>query len=266
MESMCKSQNINIYIKNKINYIALNKFITNIIKSNNITSITNDYNISYQQVKNMNCITIQEAERVYNDHKNGVVVRKKDTYNGPVNLFSQKLQYMLTYEDKEISIINDNGSYWFRGKDLALILGYENTEQCIRVNIKDKNKKKLEEIGQNTMYINESGLYSLIGSSKKKKAEDFKEWVFDDILPELRKNGIVSTIKQNNLYKTTYDINDYENMKLIYILKILFEENTYYKVGMTNNILSRVTGLYEIYGFFEILYLMKTENNIEVES
>ena len=89
----------------------------------------------------------------------------------------------------------------------------------------------------------------------------YKFLIFNDLLKKIDKNYLKSC---KILFLV--NINDYENMKLIYILKILFEENTYYKVGMTNNILSRVTGLYEIYGFFEILYLMKTENNIEVES
>ena len=74
-----------------------------------------------------------------------------------------------------------SGEPWFRGKDVATILGYTNTMQAIRVNVDDDDKKKMEELGKlsdssldanakQSMYINESGLYSLIPRSEKPEA------------------------------------------------------------------------------------------------
>ena len=75
---------------------------------------------------------------------------------------------------------------WFRGKDVATILGYNNTTQAIRVNVDDDDKKKMEELGKlsdssrdanakNSIFIDESGLYSLILRSEKPEAKTFKE-------------------------------------------------------------------------------------------
>ena len=74
-----------------------------------------------------------------------------------------------------------SGEPWFRGRDVATILGYNNTTQAIRVNVDDDDKKKMEELGKlsdslpdpnarKTMFINESGLYSLIMRSEKPEA------------------------------------------------------------------------------------------------
>jgi hypothetical protein len=89
---------------------------------------------------------------------------------------------------------------WFRGKDVATILGYSDTSQAIRVNVDSDDKKKMRELGpvsntpldanaKNSMYINESGLYSLILRSEKPEAKIFKKWVTSEVLPEIRKTG-----------------------------------------------------------------------------
>ena len=87
-----------------------------------------------------------------------------------------------------------NGEPYFVGKDVAEILGYERPAKAIldRVDNEDKDEVPIKDsIGrmQNTAIINESGLYSLILSSKLPKAKEFKRWVTSEVLPSIRKHG-----------------------------------------------------------------------------
>lgn len=94
----------------------------------------------------------------------------------------------------EIRTIKDeNGEPWFVGKDVADILQYSNTSKAIRDHV-DKEDKLTERIvtsgqGRDVVMINESGLYSLIFSSKMEKAKEFKRWVTSEVLPAIRKDG-----------------------------------------------------------------------------
>ncbi len=82
---------------------------------------------------------------------------------------------------------------WFVGKDVASILGYTNTAKAIRdhVDNEDKLTERIVLSGQNreVIFINESGLYSLILSSKLPTAKQFKHWVTSEVLPSIRKTG-----------------------------------------------------------------------------
>lgn len=86
-----------------------------------------------------------------------------------------------------------NGEPYFLGKDVADILGYTNTPKAIRDHIDDEDKltERIVLSGQNreVIFINESGLYSLILSSKLPTAKCFKRWVTSEILPSIRKTG-----------------------------------------------------------------------------
>lgn len=82
---------------------------------------------------------------------------------------------------------------WFVGKDVADILGYTGTAKAIRnhVDEDDKGVTEMDTPGgkQNIVIINESGLYSLILSSKLPQAKEFKRWVTSEVLPAIRKDG-----------------------------------------------------------------------------
>jgi len=90
-----------------------------------------------------------------------------------------------------------NGEPWFVGKDIAIILGYSNPLKAIRDHVMDNDKgvNKLDTPGgsQNIIIINESGLYSLIFSSKLSKAKEFQHWVTSEVLPS------INLIKYNSL-------------------------------------------------------------------
>ncbi|MEG1256869.1 BRO family protein [Clostridium sp.] len=93
----------------------------------------------------------------------------------------------------EIRIINKGNQPWFVGKDVAETLGYQNGSKALidHVDEEDKlNNETLSSLGQRGGWlINESGLYSLILSSKLPQAKAFKRWVTDEVLPTIRKTG-----------------------------------------------------------------------------
>ncbi len=93
----------------------------------------------------------------------------------------------------EIRTMIINGEPYFAGKDIALALGYRNVRDALskHVDTEDKGVAKCDTLGgmQNLTIINESGLYSLILSSKLPSAKAFKRWVTSEVLPEIRKTG-----------------------------------------------------------------------------
>lgn len=100
----------------------------------------------------------------------------------------------------QIRTIQQNGEPWFVGKDVAKILGYERADNAIRNHVDDEDKlmHQISASGQNReMYIiNESGLYSLILSSKMPKAKEFKRWVTSEVIPAIRKTGKYEAMAQ----------------------------------------------------------------------
>ena len=94
------------------------------------------------------------------------------------------------------TMTNDRGETFFVGKDVAEALGYSNTTKAIRdhVDSEDKLEERIVLSGQTrkAMVINESGLYSLILSSKLEQAKMFKRWVTSEVLPLIRQTGTYS--------------------------------------------------------------------------
>lgn len=93
------------------------------------------------------------------------------------------------------TLTDENGDPWFVGKDVATILGYTNPRKALIDHVDDEDKTDgvtiRDSIGreQNPTVINESGLYSLILSSKLPTAKRFKRWVVHEVLPTIRKTG-----------------------------------------------------------------------------
>lgn len=102
------------------------------------------------------------------------------------------------FENKEfgeIRTVVKDGEPWFVGKDVAEILGYSNPRKAVIDHVDEEDKMDgvtiRDSIGrkQIPVLINESGLYSLILSSKQPNAKKFKKWVTSEVLPSIRKNG-----------------------------------------------------------------------------
>lgn len=95
----------------------------------------------------------------------------------------------------KVRVTTINNEPWFVGKEVAEILGYRNTRDALAKRVDDEDKKDgvaiRDAIGrmQNTVIINESGLYALILSSKLPKAKKFKRWITSEVLPTIRKHG-----------------------------------------------------------------------------
>ena len=102
------------------------------------------------------------------------------------------------YEENEITVIECRDEIWFRGKDIAKALGYEKTRNAILKHVDDDDKSILEDLRRGlrtgapfkneqggSIFINESGLYSLIFGSKLESAKAFKRWVTKDVLPSI---------------------------------------------------------------------------------
>ena len=108
----------------------------------------------------------------------------------------EKLQ-LFNFENQQVRTLKLNDEPYFVGKDVANILGYSNTRDALSryVDSEDKGVAKLDTLGgkQNQTIINESGLYSLILSSKMPNAKRFKHWVTSEVLPAIRKHGAYMT-------------------------------------------------------------------------
>ena len=93
----------------------------------------------------------------------------------------------------EVRSVAIEGEPWFVGKDVAEALGYSNTRQALKTNVYDEDKDvhTVDTLcgTQKMTIINESGLYSLIMSSKLPSAKEFKRWVTSEVLPTIRKQG-----------------------------------------------------------------------------
>ena len=100
------------------------------------------------------------------------------------------------------SYIDNKQNIWFQGKDVAKILGYSDTDKAIRrhVDEEDKYKGPAKTAGglQQSFYINESGFYSLVLSSKLETAKKFKKWVTSQVLPSIRKYSYYKLFKIEN--------------------------------------------------------------------
>ena len=136
---------------------------------------------------------------------------------------------IFTYEGKKLDIIKKDDDIWFRAKIVANILKYTNTRKAIRDHVDLEDKITLNDLKSwgndsfplknggpklgpsklppaNAIYINESGLYSLILRSDMDKAKEFKRWVTKEVLPSIRKTGKYEF--NNRPYKMlTFNIN-----------------------------------------------------------
>ena len=104
------------------------------------------------------------------------------------------------FNEHEVRSILIDDQPWFVGKDVAKALGYADPDQAIRrrVDKEDRLTRQIDGSGQSRemTIINESGLYSLILSSKLSSAKSFKRWVTSEVLPAIRKTGGYNADKQ----------------------------------------------------------------------
>lgn len=110
------------------------------------------------------------------------------------------LQIFSNPEFGQVRTVEIDGTPWLVGKDVAAALGYKNPRDALDRHVDDEDKNTVvnpdgNRGNPNMVIINESGLYSLILSSKMPKAKAFKHWVTGEVLPAIRKNGVYESVK-----------------------------------------------------------------------
>ena len=107
----------------------------------------------------------------------------------------EKQMQLFNFENQQVRTLIINEEPYFVGKDIAIILGYKKPENAIANHVEDEDKTTtlIQGTGSNykskTVIVNESGMYSLILSSKLPNAKKFKRWVTSEVLPAIRKTG-----------------------------------------------------------------------------
>ena len=112
------------------------------------------------------------------------------------------IEKVFHYEENEITVIKCRDDIWFRGKDIAKASGYSIPRKAIREHVDPEDRLSLECLTkggvkwtpfkneqESAIFVNESGLYSLILQSKLESAKVFQRWVTKDVLPSIRKAG-----------------------------------------------------------------------------
>ena len=173
------------------------------------------------------------------------------------NFYENLEKNIIKFENYDINvIIDDNDIIWFNANEIAISLGYIYPKDAIINNVEKEDKLKLENININykikkhphSIYINESGLYSLLLLSRLDKAKKFKLWITKTILPSIRKFGyyklkkehesniheIIKKInfleKQNDKLKNELKIEKYPDGSLIYIVDYTDEQSNMYRI------------------------------------
>ena len=127
------------------------------------------------------------------------------------------IEKVFHFNKNQINVVKCNDDIWFKGRDIANALGYENPGKAIRIHVDSNDKMPIDELltvskggsdsdppskggpksglsseanyQRSTIYINESGLYTLIFTSKLESAKIFMKWVTSEVLPSIRKTG-----------------------------------------------------------------------------
>lgn len=163
------------------------------------------------------------------------------------------------FEGNEVRTVLIGDDPYFVGKDVAEVLGYSNTRDALakRVDEEDKDGVAIRDaIGreQTVVAINESGLYSLIMSSKLPTAKKFKHWVTSEVLPTIRKHGMYATDELLNnpdlIIKIATQLKEERTGRLLAEQQVqeLKPKATYYDLILQNKSLLSVSKISKDYG------------------
>lgn len=106
----------------------------------------------------------------------------------------QELKIFNNKEFGDIRTLEENGKLWFCGVDIARALGYKDTNKAIKQHCREDGvvlRPVMDSLGRKQManFVTEGNLYRMISGSELPSAERFDKWVYDEVLPALRKNG-----------------------------------------------------------------------------
>ena len=279
------------------------KKIEKIIEENNISKKDEFIQLYMEKANTHTKITKEHLDEILSKYKMKLQEEKNDLIEKSLvkipkiqdlgtNFFSYnnkqysyiKTQKYLNYGDKEV----ETEEIWFKAKEIAEALGYTNPLKALRDHVSEKYQIKLEDLlkvnesfrlkklkgnQKDTIYISEPGLYSLVFSSHKPEAIVFREFVFEQVLPSLRKygkfslnkdieinfdtTGIKSFLKKKNLF-------EYDKYNVVYFGIVgIYNNSLLCKVGRTDcRITFRLAELQELYGpQFRMIAVEITDNN-----
>jgi prophage antirepressor-like protein len=170
----------------------------------------------------------------------------------------------INFENHKIIIIIDNNNIiWFNAKQICVSLNYKQPQQAIINNVEKIDKIQLKNMNisfnieqqPDSIYINESGLYSLLISSKNKKSKKFIKWITNNVLPKLREQKnfppdkeITKLLKKineleikNKLLQNDLKIEKFPKGAIVYITKEYdINGEIYYKLGKTDDMNKRI--------------------------
>ncbi|HAR6498506.1 TPA: phage antirepressor, partial [Staphylococcus pseudintermedius] len=174
----------------------------------------------------------------------------------------QELQ-IFNFEELPVRTLTVDDEPYFVGKDVAEILGYSKARNAIAKHVDFEDKKDAPIQGplggtQKMTIINESGLYSLIFSSKLESAKRFKRWVTSEVLPAIRKHGIYATdsVIEQSIQNPDYIIHVLTEFKKEREGRLVAEQQvqelkpkaTYYDLVLQNKSLLSVSKIAKDYG------------------
>ena len=169
---------------------------------------------------------------------------------------------IFNFESSEVRVVEEQEQVWFVGKDVATILGYKNTKDALgkHVDEEDKRGSQITTPGgkQSMTIINESGLYSLVLSSKLPTAKKFKHWVTSEVLPAIRKHGAYMTDQKieeilsdpDTIIKLATELKAEREGRLIAEQRVneLIPKASYYDLVLKNQSLVTITQIAKDYG------------------
>ena len=170
----------------------------------------------------------------------------------------------IKFENHKIIIIIDNNNIiWFNAKQICISLEYKQTAKAISNNVEINDKIQLKNMNisfvmmqqPDSIYINESGLYTLLISSKNKRAKKFVKWLTTEVLPTLRKKNINTTDAEinkllqkiteletkNKLLENDMKLEKFPDGAMVYVVEDYdVDNNIYYKIGKTDDMNKRI--------------------------
>ena len=191
-----------------------------------------------------------------------------------INSMNTQIQFStFNFKDLPVRVISDpKGEFWFCGTDVCAILGYTNSRKALQDHCKQggvtKRYTPTKSADQEMTFINEPNLYRLIIKSRKPEAEPFEAWVFEEVLPQIRKTGKYQLQPQQLSLpepekKYTFEFTEYELQQLIW-LWFAFKRGvgTFQHIERAFNVLgSNMSG--QIYGqAYEYLSVLRSTNKI----
>uniref|UniRef100_A0A6C0EEM0 C2H2-type domain-containing protein n=1 Tax=viral metagenome TaxID=1070528 RepID=A0A6C0EEM0_9ZZZZ len=239
----------------KINPKKIQKINENKLQStnNNSTNTIISDNTKILSYNNINTLISDKHKLISDNNTSNIKSKDNKIIKSDDNKFKFDLdKNFLTFHDKPIKYFYHNDQVYFKAKDIASILQYEDTKQAIRKNVSIDDRIKIKQLSgdgvwetpspetsllesehPNTVFINESGFYCLILASKKTEAIKFKKWVTSIVLPSIRKTGSYNLI--DNYIEE--DLEKYHNKDCVYIIHI---KDNIYKYGNTSHIFKRL--------------------------